>query len=173
MSEHIMGRKATDIITGLTGVITAKAEFLRAPPEWGLVPDRLHDGEPGKSIWVDEPQLKLGNQVVTANPVEPVVPLGAEVKDELTGFRGTATARFIYLNGCIRVQIAPKVGKDGKFRESQVFDEQQIKVLRAPKVPKQDDLSKKEIERRVARVKPGGPHDAPTARSTPSARAER
>lgn len=64
-----------------------------------------------------------------------MIDLGDEVQDVVTGFVGVAVARHDYLNGCSRFSVQPKVGKDGKVPEAVTFDEPQLKVTKAKKVP--------------------------------------
>ncbi len=53
-----------------------------------------------------------------------MIRLGEKVKDTISGFEGFATARTIYLYGCIRVLVQPPgLDKDGKPHEGQWFDE--------------------------------------------------
>lgn len=58
-----------------------------------------------------------------------MINLGQEVKDVVSGFKGVAVAKHLYLNGCSRITVQPKIDKDGKLPESQSFDEPQLKVL--------------------------------------------
>jgi len=53
--------------------------------------------------------------------------LGDRARDTVSGWEGTATGRFEYMNGCVRWSIAAS-DKDGKPEEF-VFDEQQIEVV--------------------------------------------
>ncbi len=75
-----------------------------------------------------------------------MVNLGDEVKDTITGFKGIAIAHHAYLQGCDRVSVQPKIGKDGKLPVSTTFDEPQLKVIKA-----------KKIKRQAPKVDPGGP----------------
>lgn len=74
-----------------------------------------------------------------------MVELGDEVKDRVTGYQGIATSRHTYLQGCDRIGVQKKVGKDGKVPEAQIFDEPQLIIIK-PKVNK-----------RMKSDKPGGP----------------
>lgn len=57
------------------------------------------------------------------------IELGNRVRDRITGFTGIATARYEYLNGCIRWCIQPEgLDKDGKPVEDKVFDEPQLEL---------------------------------------------
>ena len=58
------------------------------------------------------------------------IDLGDEVKDTVIGFRGIAVARYDFINGCTRVGVQPKVGKDGKLPDAATFDEPQLEVVK-------------------------------------------
>lgn len=60
--------------------------------------------------------------------------LGDEVRDVVTGFRGIATGRSVFLHGCSRIAVQPKVVKDGKMPEAAWFDEPQLEVVKAGRV---------------------------------------
>lgn len=64
-----------------------------------------------------------------------MIPLGSQVEDTVTGFKGTVTSEHIYLNGCVRYGVSPRVKKDGTLLESQIIDEPQLKITKraAPK----------------------------------------
>ena len=61
------------------------------------------------------------------------VELGDEVQDLVTGFKGVAVCRHIYLMGCDRISVQPKMVK-GVTPDDRSFDEPQLKVLSAKKV---------------------------------------
>jgi len=52
--------------------------------------------------------------------------LGLEYRDTVSGFTGIAIGKTIWLNGCMRVGLAPKTKKDGTLHETQWFDAPQI-----------------------------------------------
>ena len=57
--------------------------------------------------------------------------LGDKVKDTVTGFKGTITARIEYLNGCLQYCVEPKVGKEGKVEKHYYVDEGQLELIEA------------------------------------------
>jgi hypothetical protein len=57
------------------------------------------------------------------------VPLGTRMKDTVTGFEGIAVAKIEFLNGCVQYNLKPKLDKDGKIVEAQMFDSQQLIVV--------------------------------------------
>ena len=59
MTEEIQLKdKVEDVITGFTGIVTAKAEYLYGCTQF-LVNSKCKDNEQGKTSWIDEPQLKV------------------------------------------------------------------------------------------------------------------
>ncbi len=62
-----------------------------------------------------------------ALPQKPAV--GLELRDKVTGFKGIATSKIEYLNGCVQFCVAPKVGKDNTPKDGQFFDIQQLEVI--------------------------------------------
>ena len=57
MLELKLGLTATDSITGFTGVLVAKCEYLTGCTQWSLQPHGLKDGEIVKPCWFDESRL--------------------------------------------------------------------------------------------------------------------
>lgn len=60
---------------------------------------------------------------------------GDEVKHKITGFAGTVIARTQWLNGCRRYTIQSKGLKDGKTIDPEVFDEGELLMVKAQKLP--------------------------------------
>jgi len=78
-----------------------------------------------------------------------MIKLGNVVQDPITGFEGTVTGIYHYLEGCRRVQVTPKLDKDGKWREAQTFDEPTLDTIN------DEAYVRKEPD------DPGGPKDNP------------
>jgi hypothetical protein len=55
--------------------------------------------------------------------------LGDVVKDRISGFKGVATCRLEYLNGCVRWQVSPQELHDGKPVDSHYFDDEQLETI--------------------------------------------
>ena len=64
--------------------------------------------------------------------------LGDQVKDVVSGFSGIAMCRHIYMQGCNRISVQPKVDRDGKLPEAQTFDEPQLVIIKSSVVPAKD-----------------------------------
>jgi len=57
------------------------------------------------------------------------IKLGDKVRCKYTGFTGTAVAITQFINGCIQIMVAPKVGKDNKLPEDIGIDSQSLIVI--------------------------------------------
>lgn len=82
------------------------------------------------------------------------VELGSKIKDEVTGFKGIATARCEYMNGCIQYEITPTQLKDGVPQKVYWIDKQRIILL----------IKKESSEKK----RPGGPANHPTKKDPPT-----
>lgn len=58
-----------------------------------------------------------------------MINLGSEAKDTVSGFKGIVIGRTMFLNGCARCGVQPKVKKDGTLPEVQWFDEPQLQEV--------------------------------------------
>lgn len=75
--------------------------------------------------------------------------LGDELEDSITGFKGVATARIQYLNGCLQYCIQPRsLNENGIPSESRYYDEAQLLLKKAAKT--------------IITEKPGGNQPTPT-----------
>jgi hypothetical protein len=85
--------------------------------------------------------------------MEEAMKLGDTLRDTISTFTGVATGKHEYLNGCVRFSVTPQVLHDGKPIESQVFDVEQLELVKAAEPRK---------------VTPsGGPHKEPSRPSAP------
>ena len=75
------------------------------------------------------------------------VKLGQEVRDKVTGFQGIAISITEYLQGCKRIEVQPKVDKDGKLMDMACFDEPQLEIVGSGILAEKDIIKKS-----------GGPH---------------
>ena len=59
------------------------------------------------------------------------IELGDVAKDDVTGFQGAVMAITRWLHGCDRIVIQPQdLDKDGKVKETQVFDRLQMTLVK-------------------------------------------
>lgn len=69
------------------------------------------------------------------------IELGDEVRDSITGFQGVAIAKTHWISGCDRINVQPKIGKDGKLPDSMSFDEPMLVPVKRKK--KEADVNRK------------------------------
>lgn len=82
--------------------------------------------------------------------------MGAKVEDKVTGFQGTVTGAFTFINGCKRYAVEARV-KDGESHtkpEELVFDEDRLQGIREAKT----EIPKKPT---------GGPRPSPARAADP------
>lgn len=80
------------------------------------------------------------------------IELGDTVRHRISGFTGTAIGRTIWISGCDRITVQPKVDKQGKMQENSSFDEPEMDII-------------KKAKRKVPSPrKTGGPHSVATKR---------
>ena len=61
------------------------------------------------------------------------IPLGARVKDTITGYAGIAVARSEWLTGCVRIGVdKDKMDNNGKIFETLWIDEARLVILKMP-----------------------------------------
>lgn len=53
------GDKVKHVITGFSGIIVARTEFLNGCRQYAVQSEKLHGGKPIESEWIDEGQLEL------------------------------------------------------------------------------------------------------------------
>jgi len=79
-----LGCVAKDLVTGYTGVIIAKTEWLSGCRRYVLQSQKLHDGKPVESLSVDEEQIELDEiapRVVIGKPTGGPCPAPTRPKD--------------------------------------------------------------------------------------------
>jgi len=71
------------------------------------------------------------------------IKLGQEVEDVITGFKGIAITKNIFVYQAVCFEVKPKVDKDGKMCDYSTIDEDRLKVINEEQVMKPipcDDL---------------------------------
>lgn len=55
--------------------------------------------------------------------------LGKEVRSIVTGFKGVATSKVTYINGCIQFCVKPRMKDDGLMPEGHYIDVEELEVI--------------------------------------------
>ena len=64
------------------------------------------------------------------------IKLGQQVKDSITGYKGTVIGRTSFLYGCERIGVQGPLDKDGKVLDIVWFDEEQVIALPIKRIAK-------------------------------------
>jgi len=112
MAKIKLGLFVKDKVTGLMGVAENRATFLYGCDRYFVQPQVDKDGKVPTGMMIDEPQLQQLNHIPSAMVPMPepeqIIQLGSSVYDPITGRKGIATGRAVYLNGCSRIFVEPK-----------------------------------------------------------------
>lgn len=164
-----LGRVVKDIVTGFEGVAVARSTWLFGCVRVGIEPRTLQDkGKAPDAIWVDEQRVEyVETEKKFRLPITPPLPeelekvkLGNKVQDQVTGFKGMATALCIWYNGQVVISVEPQELHEGKPVDTSHFEVRRLNLLEPvkPKVskessatsggPQKDFSSKKNVARR-------------------------
>lgn len=112
--EIQVGHQVEDIVTGVKGTVTSITFYMSGTVQ-AIVTPKTDDPNKMPDSWaIDVEQLKVienGEHVLDkVTPAgAPLVALGAQVKDVMTGFKGKVFALTICFNGCIRALVVADV----------------------------------------------------------------
>jgi len=145
-SKLEMGCKAKHLISKVEGIIIAKTTYLNGMIQYGInIQKNDRDGKPLDPLWHDENSLKrTGDGVIKEmkipKPTETDIELGMTVK-HFNGFTGTATEMIEYINGCVHIEVTPKVEDKNKMPECKYIPCQylEVKGIKKPKTQKNRD----------------------------------
>lgn len=153
-----LGSKVRDLVTGVTGVASARTEWLYGCARIAVdSTDLKKDGKLFETMWLDEQRVEEVEKGFF--PLSPApnseIKLGSRVKDRVTGFEGLAVARTVWVSGNITIGIEPTTLQEGKPVEAHSFEHQRVELLeeKAPPVSKQNSAVS------------GGPQNDPSPRN--------
>jgi len=142
MEKINLGDQVKDNITGLKGIAVGKLDWIWNETSIGVQTKVNEKGEISDIEWIDETRLTVmkKNVVVGQDPIPSIVELGDEVQDRVTGYKGIATGRTLWLYGCNRVAVQQKVKKgETKIEKAQLFDEEALVLIKKKVVKKPKD----------------------------------
>lgn len=80
MFKHELGQKAKDKITGLEGILVARAEHLFGCATYGIAPQVLQEGKRIDTEWMDEGRIEIIGKGISADEVKTDKP-GCDYRD--------------------------------------------------------------------------------------------
>ncbi len=110
-----LGMKVRDPVSGLIGIATFKSEQISGTVQYAVTPqgdgDKVHDGNFIDDFMLEHVDDGVSARTPAADPNAKFV-LGAELEDTITGFKGIATDRTTYINGCVHYTLTPQARKN-------------------------------------------------------------
>jgi hypothetical protein len=126
------GYHVRDINSKMTGIALSKSTYLSGTVQYAVQPPcpvdektKLQNGALPEAYMIDEQQLEKIDKGTSDKRTEIAahkIKLGETYFDEVTGFKGVATALTEHFNGCVTVIVEPKRVEDKKLSEAQGFD---------------------------------------------------
>ena len=134
MDKLEFGYKCKDIITGMTGILNARARFITGCDRIKLIK------EDGKTDWFDVPMIKIIDKGVFEEIKETkhnmyddldnaLYDFGTLAKDKITEFEGRIIVISIGISGDINYGLSPKFHRDNKDNDAVSFDEGRLEVI--------------------------------------------
>lgn len=128
-----LGDEVRDNITGYQGVVVGLSEYAWQKKSIGVQSKIDKEGEMNDVYWFDYDRMDIiKKRKFSLKDSHPkLVNLGDEVCDVVSGFKGIAVERAMWLWGCNRVGIQPKIKKNNEKLKNLVwFDENSLKVTK-------------------------------------------
>ena len=130
-----IGDEAKDTVTGISGIVVVKHNYLYGIPRIGIQPTGSFEGKPHESIHIDILQGELIKKAAVdrkGTAPKTLLELGAKGKCRITGFEGICTGRAEWLYSCTKVLLQSEKLDfwTRKPREGVWLDEPGIKVLK-------------------------------------------
>ena len=129
-----IGDEVKDELTGKSGTVSSRTEFLYGCPRLAIHHGFDRDGKPLESLWIDEPQgILLTKQVVSRKSSigSNGISLGDRIKCRITGLEGICYGVSDFMYGCTRVGLAPSsLDRDGKPKEIFWADAPQFEIVK-------------------------------------------
>lgn len=111
MDNIKLGVTARDKVTGFTGVVTSRVDFLSGNVQFSLQPKGA-DGNLPDAHYFDFHMLEFVDEGVSANvmlPAQTSIKVGNKVRDKASLFTGTATGKTTFMNGCVYFTVVPEM----------------------------------------------------------------
>lgn len=121
-----LGCKAKDATTGFVGTVIQRLDQLNGNTQYALQPAAVVT-EPGatypEAMFIDQHLVDMVDSHLSDRVTEVThkvdFVLGNEVVDKITGFKGIATERATYMNGCESYFVIPKYDASKMFQDRQ------------------------------------------------------
>lgn len=132
--KYPMNVVAKDTVSGFQGVIIVRNAHLFGCAQYALAPQELtSDGSPRKTEYFDESRIEVLDETNAIQGHDEykdifLIPMGSEVEDKVSGFKGKVLMVLENLHNCNQYYVEPPVDKDGKPCDGLFYDEGRLVV---------------------------------------------
>ena len=109
--EINIGDEAKDIVTGITGTVVVRHDYLYGVPRVGIQPQGSFEGKAHETIHIDILQAELVKKDAVSRKgtaKTSTIPLGAKCKCKVTNYDGVCTGKAEWLYACTKILIQPQ-----------------------------------------------------------------
>lgn len=154
MKKVLLGQKVKDLVSGAEGIVTQYTQYMHGCPRIAVQAPVGADGKIPDVQEIDLPQLEVldEKQVIATKFEESTIKLGQEVRDPVSGYKGTVIGVCEFINGCRRFGVQAKYDPKALIRDSLTsiwFNEFQLEITK--------DIPKEETKKMETSQKKGGP----------------
>jgi hypothetical protein len=121
----LLGKTVKDAVSGFSGIAIAVHRQLSGNVQVGIQPKGSEGDKMPEPMFLDVHLLDPVDDGISDRVKAPDVceiPLGSDVVDKVSGYKGRTVAETTHINGCVQVCVQAKADKDGKLPEGIVFD---------------------------------------------------
>lgn len=134
-----LGVPVIDKLTGVTGILNAVIEWNNGNIQYSIQRPADKDGNEGESKWADTDHMVVAEEKCDIEPIE-VDPkwhfnFGDKVKVKHVPYKGSITARCLWINGCYRYTVCSEKLHEGKT-VSMWFDDTELSLVKKNKEEK-------------------------------------
>jgi len=129
-----LGMTAKDTVTGFTGIVIAKYEYLYGCSHYFIQPKINDKRKIVEGQTLDEYQIEIIDTEKKCLPVYimevPIVELGVTAVDNLTGLVGVVMARYLFISGSVRYALQPEMEEgEEEYPKSFTCDGPHVEVI--------------------------------------------
>lgn len=133
--KYPMNIVAKDTVSGFQGVVISRTAHLFGCAQYGLAPQELSaDGSPRTTEYFDESRIEViddSNAVEGEKDFDKIfaVPLGSEVQDKVSNFKGKVLVIAESLHNCSQYYVEAPVDEKGVPAGGHFYDEGRLDII--------------------------------------------
>lgn len=141
----VLGQIVRDMASGFTGTAVTRSELFNGNIQFGVQP-RMGEGDTEfpDSLALDHHLLEVIDDGISERMTPPgpcAINVGDKVTDIVTGVKGVAVTKSVFLNGCIYFEVQPTKSRLAKLQPDRAFvDHTRLKVVKKSEAAPKDTV---------------------------------